>query len=278
MDDVPPSLLEDLRVGCCVLFVGAGVSINAGLPNWEFLLRRIADCAGIKWVWDGISSAEAQFQLVEAVGRDRAVSLMTSVLTPETPSPTSFYRFCELMGHANFAAIVSTNWDMVLDESGCCSQVALVGRDDDLIEDALFKESTLPTCNSSNCVRQKPLLIKLQGDISNPSTLSLSRDDYSRTFAAKSRFLDHLTRRYSILSMGRSKHQFLDEFASYPAVMITPRMREFFVCNDLSNEDKQKLAERGITGLSYSSRGTNWEGNRLYLEKLVALFNGDRQS
>jgi hypothetical protein len=278
MDDFPPSLLEDLRARRCVLFVGAGVSISAGLPNWELFLRRIAACSGVNWLWDGIPSDEAQFQLVEAVGRDRVVSLMMSVLTPECPPSTSFQRFCKLMGLANFAAIVSTNWDMILDESGCCSQVAHIGRDDDLIDEFLFKESTLPTFHSSSFTRQKPLLIKLQGDISNPSTLSLSRDDYSRTFSAKSRFLDRLTRRYSILSMGRSNHQFGDDFASYSPDAVIPRMREIFVCNDLSHEDKQKLAERGIIGLTYSSRETNWEGNRLYLENLVALLNGDRQS
>ena len=67
------------------------MSISAGLPNWELFLRRIAACSGVKWVWDGIPSDEAQFQLVEAVGRDRAVSLMMSVLTPDFPpsSPTT---------------------------------------------------------------------------------------------------------------------------------------------------------------------------------------------
>ena len=40
--------------------------------------------------------------------------------------------------------------------------------------------------------------------------------------------------------------------------------------NDLGNEDKQRLEEEGITALSYSSSETEWQGNRLFLEKLVA--------
>jgi hypothetical protein len=264
MDDLPPSLLEDLRGGRCVCWVGAGVSISAGLPNWETFLRLIASRADIKWAWGGASD-EVQFELVEAVGRERFISLMLPILTPEFPPSQHFHRLCELMGLANFAAIVSTNWDVLLDESGCCSEVAHLGRDDALIDDALFKESHASPC------RQKPILIKLQGDVSSPFTLSLSRADYSLTYAAKSCFLDRLTRRYSIFSIGRANVDWGHNFATNSATITSiPRMRQFFVCNDLSEVDKLKLAEQGVEALSYSSSETKWQGNRLYLEKLVA--------
>jgi hypothetical protein len=267
MDDLPPALLEDLRDSRCVLWVGAGVSASAGLPNWETFLRHIAACAGIKWVWGGACD-DVQFELVEAVGRERFVSLMSPILRPESPPSQEFHRLCELMGLANFAAIVSTNWDMLLDESGCCSQVAHLGRDDAVIDDVLFKEAHLHDRNSTSSSR-KPILIKLQGDISHPSTLSLSRSDYSLTYAAKSEFLDRLTRRYSIFSIGRSGRQVGHDFAACTIGTPPLRMRQFFVCNDLSKEDKQKLAVQGVTALSYSSQDTNLQGNRMYLEKIV---------
>ncbi len=276
MDDAPPLLLEDLRDGLAVLWIGAGVSISAGLPGWYDFLRRIAAAADTDWTWDGASD-EVQFQLIEAVGRDRFVSLMLPVLTSESPPSQNFRRLCELMGMANFAAIISTNWDMLIDESGCCDQVAYLGRDDVVIDDRLFKEPHLHP-RSTSC-RQKPLLIKMLGDVSNPSMLNVSKDDYSRTFAMKSSFLDRLTRRYSILSIGRSGGQLGETFAANPAHNTgIPRMRQFFLCNDLSNEDKLKLAEQDITAISYSSIETQWQGNRLFLEKLVAFLQGERQS
>jgi hypothetical protein len=281
MDDIPPILLEDLRDGRCVLWVGAGISISAGLPNWQSLLRRIAACADVKWCWEEeCDLEEVQFKLVDALGKERFTSLMVPFLTPESP-PQHFHRICELIGQANFAAIISTNWDLLLDASGCCDQVAHLSLDDDLIDVKLFKESNLTNFNfcSSPQRDRKPLLIKLQGDISNLSTLSVSKDDHSRSFAAKSWFLDRLTRRYSILSIGRSWSSARDKFAARakPSDDI-PRMRQFFVCNDLSNEDKQKLAEEGITALSYRSCETQWQGNRMFLEKLVSLLPGHLES
>lgn len=39
--EIPPHLVEQMGRGKCVLFVGAGVSIDAGLPNWSDLLHNM---------------------------------------------------------------------------------------------------------------------------------------------------------------------------------------------------------------------------------------------
>jgi len=39
---IDPRLLEDIRAGSCVAFVGAGFSAAAGLPSWPSLLRTLA--------------------------------------------------------------------------------------------------------------------------------------------------------------------------------------------------------------------------------------------
>src|ERR1044072_8557528 len=41
--DIPDSLLKDISRGNCVVFVGAGLSVGAGLPNWPSLLKRMLE-------------------------------------------------------------------------------------------------------------------------------------------------------------------------------------------------------------------------------------------
>ena len=40
---IPGELINQIKAGNCVLFVGAGVSIGAGLPAWEVLLDQMLD-------------------------------------------------------------------------------------------------------------------------------------------------------------------------------------------------------------------------------------------
>ena len=44
--DIDPHLIEEIRSGNCVAFVGAGFAAPA-VPNWDDLLRRISDKDGV---------------------------------------------------------------------------------------------------------------------------------------------------------------------------------------------------------------------------------------
>jgi hypothetical protein len=41
--DIPEHLLNEIKSGRCIAFVGAGFSIPAGLPTWTQLLERVLD-------------------------------------------------------------------------------------------------------------------------------------------------------------------------------------------------------------------------------------------
>ena len=38
---IPPKLISAITKNKCVVFVGAGLSVGAGLPNWEELLKQV---------------------------------------------------------------------------------------------------------------------------------------------------------------------------------------------------------------------------------------------
>ncbi len=44
----PEELVESLRSGECVLFVGSGISVGSGLPGWPSLIEELADDLGIE--------------------------------------------------------------------------------------------------------------------------------------------------------------------------------------------------------------------------------------
>lgn len=41
--NLPPSLIESVRAGTCISFVGSGLSVAAGLPDWRTLLERLIE-------------------------------------------------------------------------------------------------------------------------------------------------------------------------------------------------------------------------------------------
>lgn len=45
--DVPQDLVQELARGNGMLFVGAGLSMAAGLPGWRDLLKPLADSVGL---------------------------------------------------------------------------------------------------------------------------------------------------------------------------------------------------------------------------------------
>ncbi len=47
MFDIPRELIEDIVDGKVTLFIGAGLSVEAGVPNWDALIRPLARRLGI---------------------------------------------------------------------------------------------------------------------------------------------------------------------------------------------------------------------------------------
>jgi hypothetical protein len=41
--ELPEALVESLRRGKCIAFIGSGLSVAAGYPTWESLVRELVD-------------------------------------------------------------------------------------------------------------------------------------------------------------------------------------------------------------------------------------------
>lgn len=168
-DTVSQELREQLSKGNIVLFIGAGLSIGAGLPGWIDLIRPLAEAIGTplppsQYVTSDHLLDTAQYYENDR-GRHALISHLREQLDTTHVQPSSNH--C-LLTRLPVQAIFTTNYD-------------------DLIERALQAEG-----KSFNKIvrdiglpfwsKDKTQVIKLNGDLPQPDTIVITRNDYNTYF------------------------------------------------------------------------------------------------
>ena len=143
-----------------VIFVGAGVSKNSGLPTWGQMVQAFAEQIG--YPMEGRLATEEYIRIPqyyycmdESEGHEAYYSLIKSMI-PENicPNPLNW-----LIVSLHPKHIVTTNFDTLMDQAAKGYQV--IREDKDLL-----------TGMSAH------YLLKLHGDIKNPGKLVFKEDDY----------------------------------------------------------------------------------------------------
>ena len=198
-------MIEDLSLALnrdkLVIFVGAGVSKNSGLPPWGQLVQAFAE--KIDYPTNGRLATEEYIRipqyyycLDESEGHSSYYSLIKSML-PEDIAPNLLD---ELIAALRPKHIVTTNFDTLLDQ---------VARDYEVIRD----DKDLMTGISSH------YLLKLHGDIRQPEKLVFKEDDYlhySHTHRLMETFLKSLLIDHVFLFVGYSLNDYnLKTFVSW---------------------------------------------------------------
>jgi hypothetical protein len=140
---LPPFLLEQLSKRRVVPFVGAGLSINTGLPDWRGLLQglteskniHLSDALTVK-IKQAISAGHyelAASALSESLGREMSSSV-TELLGRGSTAPTAVHY---LLASVRWPAIITTNFDPLLSNAFSPTLEALTWLDDVKIEQVL---------------------------------------------------------------------------------------------------------------------------------------------
>lgn len=150
------SVADRVRDGSLALFLGAGVSMSAGLPSWSGLIRELAG-DGADGLVKAIGSPLDQSELL----RRRLKADLGEGVAKITQRSTRYG-----LNHALLASFA-------------CEQ-AVTTNYDDLYERAMQDcgRPTLPVLPFDSTAPHAPWLLKLHGDARRPETIVLSRSDF----------------------------------------------------------------------------------------------------
>ncbi|MFC2032558.1 SIR2 family protein, partial [Chloroflexota bacterium] len=174
---IPKNLIEAIKEGSCVAFVGSGLSQTVGLPSWSNLLRQM-----ISWSRDeGINVKDRQeledliehndFLLVaeelrEQLGKENYRQFMVKVLQKANPKPSDVHM---QLTRIPFSAVLTSNYDTVLESAYTMASSGSAPH--------VFTHADYPEL--ANALREGDFyILKIHGTIDRIETVILGRTDY----------------------------------------------------------------------------------------------------
>lgn len=189
----PPTLAQRLgelaRHGQLALFLGAGVSMSAGLPSWRVLLDRLSARAGVPDLGDlgPLDSAEL---IAKRWGPTMGEAVIEALGGSESATGSHGLSHALLAG-LDCREVVTTNFDTLYEQA---------------VADANRREPTI-ILPSSRTRRSRPWVLKMHGDVTAPERIVLTRSAFIRfphRFAALGAVLQTLMLTRHLLIVGAS--------------------------------------------------------------------------
>lgn len=272
MTEVPGKLIDVIRSGECIAFVGAGFTGAARLPSWSELLSDLAARPGVNTAQREhvarlvkLSTAhafdEAAQTIEDALGREAFIAELDARLRRPALTDTMAERLRWLQG-IPFRAIVTTNFDGVLTGATPSAEA---------YRSVLRPEGVRPWWKRlfHTDPRADVPVVKIHGDVGHPSTVVISRKDYRRLLydsPGYQGFLRAVLANRPVLYLGFSfMDAYLNEIRSEVLALLgygggTPVAHA--IINDVPGLTcDHYLSHEGIHILTYDTRGrTDFSG------------------
>jgi len=158
--EIPSELIDEIQRGNCVLFLGAGVSFDAGMPSSQQLIRAL----GYDPNTVSLPTAAQRFE------DERGRTALGNVVKREFEVATRFVQLGSYPFIVNIpqlsSLIVTTNYDKLLEKAF---------EQEEKTPQVVCREPELPLMAG-----QPSTIVKLHGDIDQPDTLVITQGDYQR--------------------------------------------------------------------------------------------------
>jgi hypothetical protein len=190
---VPAALIKEIQDGRCVLFAGAGASMDAKLPGWSELLRSMIERVADSGTLSDLEQVELEALLkagehlvVAAFCRDKLGSYdFADHLRSQLSDSNRASRTHRLLAEIPFRAAITTNFDSFLEHSRARAEVVLPDKMEKLgaagVEALLKDETSFP-------------VIKMHGTGSDVDSIVLTRGDFRKVLFENVKYREFLRR------------------------------------------------------------------------------------
>ena len=222
-------LAEELEKGKLVVFVGAGVSKNSGLPEWKELIKDYAEYRGIK------EFTSKEYLTIPEEVFERYGSLKYYEIAEKRFSgkyvPNSIHRILDEM---DLTYIITTNYDTLIEDQ--IKNLQIVSKDEDL-----------PYTNSNR------MLIKMHGDFKNKNIVlkKSDYDNYEKNFQLISTLIKGLFTTNTILFIGYSYNDTnVQQIMNWIKEILKEETRKAFLVEFTEKDDKEEENGEQINRIS----------------------------
>ena len=222
-------LAEELEKGKLVVFVGAGVSKNSGLPDWKELIKDYAEYRGIK------EFTLKEYLTIPEEVFERYGSLKYYEIAEKRFSgkyvPNSVHRILKKM---DLTYIITTNYDTLIEDE--IKNLQIVSKDEDL-----------PYTNSNR------MLIKMHGDFDNKNIVlkKSDYDNYEKNFPLISTLIKGLFTTNTILFIGYSYNDVnVQQIMNWIKEILKEETRKAFLVEFTEKDDKEEENGEQINRIS----------------------------
>ena len=249
---IPQELSQQLSKGNVVLFVGAGLSIGAGLPDWDTLIRPLAERIGYEG--DDLLKAAQFYQ--NRYGRHALISYLRDKLDTTGIEPTENH---DLLVRLPIGTVFTTNFDDLLERA-----YRRAGRSVNLVVGA----TELPFWDES-----RVNLVKLHGTYDRPASIIITERDYNTIYRSNALIVQQLnallaTKTFLFVGYSMGDPDFNQIYDQLTIDLGQHQRRPYLVTFDVDEFTMDDLEQRGFQVISLSAEG---DRNARLAEWLQAL-------
>ena len=246
---VPDELVQACIAGECLLFAGAGVAVQTGLPSWRELLSEIVqlhsgtDLSDWRTLANRVDTAPNQVAeiLATRLSRDRLIADVRELQQDHSAQVTPMLRYLSTIP---FVGALTTNYDNSLERafSARSPVVVTIADSDDL--PMLLRDKRF-------------VIVKLYGDLDQPETFVLTPGDYAAALGGNQSFeriVTSLLLSNSVLFLGVSAATIDDFFVGlrmHPETRTRPHYALLPWQSDFEVEEERLRGRFGIQVLPY---------------------------